>query len=161
MKKLILIRHAKSSWKFDVTDHQRPLKKRGKNDAKLIGKRLRKLGITADKIICSDAKRTQMTAAIILDELEIKNTDFSLDHALYDFEGTHVFESIIATNAEIDTLMVFGHNYALTALANTLGDQVIDNIPTAGVVIIEFANKRWSSISVGKTLLTLFPKELR
>ncbi|WP_378188071.1 histidine phosphatase family protein [Aquimarina sp. W85] len=161
MKKLVFIRHAKSSWEFDVIDHQRPLKKRGIQDATLIGKYLKNLELTVDKVLCSDAKRTQMTAAIILEAMNLHQVDFALDTNLYDFTGEQVMETIVSTKSEINTLMLFGHNYALTRLANMLGNKVIDNIPTAGVVVIDFENTQWNTINVGKTLLTIFPKDLR
>ena len=63
MKKLLIMRHAKSCWKdSDLSDHERPLKKRGKNDAKKMGKLLKSKKIIPDVIICSTAERAKETA---------------------------------------------------------------------------------------------------
>ena len=57
--------------------------------------------------------------------------------------------------------MVFGHNPAMTGLVNDLGDKEFDNIPTTGLVVIDFDSQSWSDLGKGKTLLNLFPKNLR
>jgi len=161
MKTLYIIRHAKSSWKFDVDDHQRPLNNRGLNDADLIGKKLKTLVKPLDKVLCSDAERAKMTANIVLKNLEVPQDLFSLEPDLYDFNGHQVVSVIKKCSDTIDTLMIFGHNHALTSIANIYGDVLIDNLPTAGVVEIQFSVDSWEKIKVGKTLLTIFPKELR
>ncbi|WP_103864205.1 histidine phosphatase family protein [Aquimarina sp. I32.4] len=161
MKTLYLIRHAKSSWEFDISDDERPLNTRGLNDAELIGEELKSLIKPIDKVLCSPAKRTRMTASIILKHLEIPETKFSIVPDLYDFSGNQVMDEIKKCDAAIDTLMVFGHNHGFTSIVNFLGNKRIDNLPTSGVVAIEFDVKEWQDISVGNTLLTLFPKSLR
>ncbi len=161
MKTLYIIRHAKSSWEFDLEDHKRPLNKRGLKDAGLIGKQLKTLIKPIDKVVSSDAERAKTTADIILENLDIDKSIFSLDSKLYDFGGHQVIEVVKNCQDEIKTLMIFGHNHALTSIANLYGSMAIDNLPTAGVVGIEFDVNNWKSIRVGKTVLTLFPKELR
>jgi len=71
MKKLYLIRHAKSSWE-DITldDFERPLNKRGEKDAPMMGKLLNKKNITADIIISSPSKRTKQTVKLITQQLQ-------------------------------------------------------------------------------------------
>ncbi len=161
MKTLYLIRHAKSSWEFDVSDEKRPLNSRGIRDAKLVGKELEKLIKPIDKILCSPAERAYSTAKIVLSYLALPEDIFSLEPELYDFGGNHVIEVIKNCGEEINTLMIFGHNHAFTSIANLYGDERIDNLPTAGVVVIEFDVDKWENIDVGKTLLTIFPKSLR
>lgn len=161
MKTLYIIRHAKSSWEFDLDDHKRPLNKRGLKDADLIGKQLKMLIKPVDMVLSSDAERAKTTARIILDNLTIDEDVFSLESKLYDFGGHKAIEVVKNCPDEIETLMIFGHNHAFTSIANLYGSQVIDNLPTAGVVGIEFDVDNWKDISVGKTVLTLFPKELR
>ncbi|WP_459209627.1 SixA phosphatase family protein [Aquimarina rhabdastrellae] len=161
MKYLYLIRHAKSSWKFDVIDHERPLSSRGINDAGLIAKELHKYIKQVDQIWCSDAKRTQETAALIFEDFKIDKTIFELKHNLYDFQGKQVLDEIHNCPDEITHLMVFGHNHAFTSIANMYGDQLLDNVPTTGVVGIRFEQDSWKNINAGHTLFTLFPKTLR
>src|SRR5687767_5892702 len=87
MKTLYLIRHAKSSWEEEgLSDKQRPLKKRGLNDAELMGKVLRKHGIKPKQIISSPAKRAFDTAEIIAKQLEFDKKKIETNKQLY-FEG--------------------------------------------------------------------------
>ncbi len=161
MKTLYMMRHAKSSWDFDVSDEQRPLNKRGLNDASLVGKELKTLIKPLDKVLSSPAVRAHSTAKIVLGYLGIPDTIFSLEEDLYDFGGNQVIEVIKNCNDNIDTLMIFGHNHAFTSIVNLYGSEKIDNLPTAGLVCIEFDISSWKNINVGKTLLKIFPKSLR
>ncbi|GAA4278794.1 SixA phosphatase family protein [Aquimarina mytili] len=161
MKTLYIIRHAKSSWDYDVSDEMRPLNKRGLNDAALIGKELKTLIKPVDKIISSPAVRAHSTAKIVMEHLDVDKSIFSLEPDLYDFGGQNVIEVIKNCNDNIDTLMIFGHNHALTSISNLYGSEKIDNLPTAGVVGIEFDTTSWKNINVGKNLLIIFPKSLR
>ncbi len=161
MKTLYIIRHAKSSWEFDLDDHKRPLNNRGLKDADLIGKELKNLINTIDKVISSDAERAKSTAKIILDNLEVDDAIFNLEPKLYDFNGHQVIEVIKNCDDKVNALMVFGHNHAFTSIANLYGSEMIDNLPTAGVIGIQFDIDSWKDVSVGKNILTLFPKDLR
>ena len=83
MKRLLIMRHAKSSWKdSDLTDHERPLKKRGKNDAHQMGKLLKSKKIVPDMIICSTAQRAKETAELLADAMKYKDK-IILSDALY------------------------------------------------------------------------------
>jgi len=161
MKTLYIIRHGKSSWEFDLDDHRRPLNKRGLTDADLVGKELKNRVKSVDLVLSSDAERAKTTAKIIVDHLGLPEEMFKLESNLYDFSGHQVIEVIKNCNDEINTLMIFGHNHAFTSIANLYGDTVIDNLPTAGVVEIQFNIDHWKDINVGITVLTVFPKELR
>lgn len=161
MKRIILIRHAKSSWEYDVIDHERPLKQRGFNDAKLIANKLQSLNLTIDKVLISDAKRTTQTAEIILPALKVPESVIAYSHKLYDFAGYDLTQVIKNCNDDIKTLMIFGHNHAITAFVNTFGNKYIDNVPTCGMVLIDFQISSWSETSNGQTTLTIFPRDLR
>tara|TARA_R110000868_G_scaffold212968_5_gene462860 strand:- start:152 stop:640 length:489 start_codon:yes stop_codon:yes gene_type:complete len=161
LKKLILVRHAKSSWEHDVTDHQRPLKRRGLKDANLVSKSFNSKGLTADLVISSDAIRAKTTAEIFISNLNIEENIVKFNHDLYDFSGTDLIRIIKSCDDTIYTLMLFGHNYAITAFVNTYGDKYIDNVPTSGLVAIEFDMDHWNELKPGKTLITLFPRDLK
>lgn len=161
MKKLILIRHAKSSWKFNVIDHERPLNSKGLSDSVLIARSLESIGTTADLVMASDAIRTKLTSEIILSKLKINGDRVIFSHDLYDFSGSNLTQVIKACDHKVNTLMVFGHNHAITSFVNTYGDEFIENVPTCGVVIIEFNINRWQELNQGKTIKTIFPKDLR
>ncbi len=160
MKNLYIIRHAKSSWEFNIEDHKRPLNDRGLRDAKLIGEELKSKQIPIDKVVCSDAVRAKSTAAIILKDLGVPKSRFYLDTKMYDFTGTKVMEVIKECEDTVDTLMIFGHNFGLTDIVNKLSDVTLDNLPTAGVIGIQFESTSWKTITTGTCMLTLFPKQL-
>ncbi|MEC3908192.1 histidine phosphatase family protein [Tamlana sp. 2201CG12-4] len=161
MKELILVRHAKSSWKHNVIDHERPLNGRGFSDANLVSKYLHKKGLEIDAIVSSDAIRAKTTAEIFISNLSIEKHKVVFNHELYDFSGTKLTEVIRSSEPYIDKLMLFGHNHAITNFVNTYGDLYIDNVPTCGVVTIAFPLNDWGGLKPGKTIGTLFPKDLK
>lgn len=161
MKKITLVRHAKSSWKFNVIDHERPLNKRGENDAHLVSNWFHKFGIDVDMVFSSDAVRAKTTANIFITNLKIDQNIVSFEHDLYDFSGANLVRFIKSCDDAIDNLMIFGHNHAITAFVNTFGDMAIDNVPTCGVVILHFNIDSWKKLSQGKTIKTVFPKNLK
>ena len=161
MKTLYMVRHAKSSWKHDVIDHQRPLKGRGKRDGKLVSNTLKNQVPPPEKIISSDATRALTTANYFKDAFEISDTDFTTDHNLYDFSGQNAMHIIKNLDDSLGRVMIVGHNHAFTSIANMLGNKYIDNVPTCGFVMIEFKENSWSEITTGKTVKTLFPRDLK
>ena len=161
MKNLIIVRHAKSSWKHHVIDHERPLNDRGFNDANLVSNYFKENSLAIDFVMCSDAMRTKTTANIFVSNLNIDENIAHLNSTLYDFSGDDFIEVIKGCDDSINNLMVFGHNHAITAFVNTYGDSYIDNVPTCGVVIIEFDIKNWKDLKSGKTIKTVFPRDLK
>ena len=160
MKKLILIRHAKSSWEYNVKDHERPLNTRGLKDASVVSNVLKGL-FYPDLVLISSAKRTNETAEIFASNLKISKKIIQSNHDLYDFSGSDLLKVIKNCNNSIKELMIFGHNHAITAFVNSYGDLTIDNVPTCGVVVLEFEIDNWSHLKPGKTLKTLFPRDLK
>lgn len=161
MKTLYLVRHAKSSWKHDVDDHERPLKQRGENDATLVAEKAKKTITPPQKIISSDAVRALSTAKYFKEALGIEDAAFKLNPELYDFSGQNVMRCIKSLDDELDSVMIVGHNHAFTSIVNMIGNKYIENIPTAGFVMIEFDENKWSDISTGKTKKTIFPRDLK
>lgn len=160
MKTLYLIRHAKSSWEFDLDDHQRPLEQRGLEDAPKMGKYIREKISLPQRIMSSDAVRAKTTAVLYLKELGIPEEKLELDHRLYDFTGNQLDKVIKECDSNIDRLMIFGHNNALTFWVNQYGDKVIDNVSTAAFTTITFDVDDWKKIKKGKTTLYIKPKQL-
>lgn len=161
MKKLILVRHGKSSWDNNLPDEERPLKKRAYEDADVVIKALRHHFKEPLIMWSSYATRALTTAKIFKEQLEISKSDFVIQDELYTFNGSHLLKVISSCDDAIDNLMVFGHNPAMTYVANFLGDQEFDNIPTTGLVLLEFETNSWKNLKDGKTILYLFPKNLR
>ncbi|MFC7357328.1 SixA phosphatase family protein [Jejudonia soesokkakensis] len=161
MKTLYMVRHAKSSWKHDVIDHQRPLKKRGENDATLVSEKIATEVPAPQKMISSDAVRALTTATYFKKTFGISEDDFSTNHDLYDFSGQNVMKIIKNLDDTLDRVMIVGHNHAFTSVANMLGNSYIENVPTCGFVMLEFETDSWSNITTGKTARTLFPRDLK
>jgi phosphohistidine phosphatase len=146
VKTLILVRHAKSSWKHpELPDLLRPLNKRGKRDGPMMGERLSKREIEPDVILSSPATRAMVTAKIIAQELGHPQDEIRVDERLYGASAFELLEIIQALNDRLDCVMLFGHNPGLTDLANDLGGD-IDNVPTCGVVEMEFDTDSWALI---------------
>lgn len=161
MKTLYLVRHAKSSWKHDVDDHKRPLKTRGENDGLLVSQKVKSEIVPPQKIISSDATRALSTAHFFKEALNVSEENFETNHDLYDFRGQNVMRVIKALDDSLDRVMIVGHNHAFTSLVNMMGNKYIDNIPTSGFVMLEFDENSWKDITTGKTVMTLFPRDLK
>ena len=148
MKRLTLIRHAKSSWKDPVcTDFDRPLAKRGKNDALIMGKRLAERGERPSLIVSSPAKRAMATMKRIVGEMGIAERKIVRDGRLYHGGSSDLLAFIREIEDTCDDAMVCGHNPALTDFCNLISGGCIDNLPTCGVVSIEFGVDSWKEIS--------------
>lgn len=162
MKRLTLIRHGKSSWKYELPDHDRPLKKRATSDAALVIGALRsQLEDRTPTLWSSSAKRALDTASMFKEQLNIGDSSFFVKRELYTFDSEEL-ESVIRTcDDQIDDLMVFGHNPAITEFVEELGTQSFANIPTTGLVAMEFDSPTWTDIYRGRTSFHLFPKNLR
>lgn len=161
MKKLILVRHAKSSWEYDLTDINRPLKKRGITDTHLVSEKFLEYGIKIDLLCSSDAVRALTTAEIFAEKLQLLKENINIKHDLYDFSGDRLIDVIKNCSNSVNVLMIFGHNFALTNFVNVYGDQYIENVPTCGLTIIDFKIKAWENINKGITSLTIFPRDLK
>lgn len=161
MKHLILVRHGKSSWEYTVGDKDRPLKERGISDALLVSEALKKQELKIDFVFSSPANRALHTGMIFLRQLEYDFSNFQITNALYDFSGESAIEFIKNLDNKLETVLVFGHNYAFTHIANSLGNSYIENVPTSGLVHLSFNENSWSSIIKGTTKQIIFPKQLR
>lgn len=161
MKRLILVRHGKSSWKYDVADDKRPLKKRGFEDGDLIAGAFEKFYSPPVIIWTSPAVRALETANIFKEKLKVADAHFEIKSPLYTFNKEDLLNQIKSCKDNVDNLMVFGHNPAMTMLVNDLGDKNFENIPTTGLTIIDFETETWKDVKKGNTILNLFPKNLR
>ena len=162
MKKLFLIRHAKSSWDFpDLPDFERTLNKRGKRDAPFMGKILYKQNIIPDSIITSPAVRALTTAEIFAKELGFPKKDIVRNKNIYDCGLGDLEDIVQSIPDEYSTVFLFGHNPAVTSYSNHLGDKYIDGLPTCAVVGIELNINNWKAAerNTGKTFLFEYPKK--
>lgn len=161
MKTLILVRHGKSSWEYSVDDKDRPLNERGINDGHLVSSVFLSRDIGIDAVFSSPANRALHTCLIFLRQLDFSFAKFELSEMLYDFSGDDVLKLVQGLDNNLKTVMIFGHNHAFTHIANSLGNTYIDNVPTSGLVHLEFNIDQWASVEKGITVQTIFPKHLR
>jgi phosphohistidine phosphatase len=161
MKRLFIVRHAKSSWKYSVSDLNRPLKKRGIIDANLVSKHTSNLFSKPDMIMCSPSKRTKQTAKIFIENWGLKNIFCEIEPNLYDFEGCSFLKSIKKIKNETNTIMIFAHNFAVSEFVNTFGNSHINSFPTCGFVVIDFNIDYWEQLIKGNTVYSIFPKYLK
>ena len=146
MKKIFLVRHAKSYWgDQSLSDFDRPLNKRGKSDAPLMGKILKGKRVKPDLIISSPAKRAKKTAMVIADKICFPENKISFNEELYEASTNDILRVLKKIDEGHKSVMLFGHNPGLTLLNNFISDNYIDNIPTCGVVALEF-DKNWKEL---------------
>ena len=160
-KKIVIIRHAKSSWEFNLPDQERPLSDRGIKDAGIVSNYLKENFEIPDIVYSSPAKRALNTCHIFLSVLNISRDKLAVVSELYDFDGNKVINFMKSLNNKYKNVMIFGHNHAFTSISNIFGDKFIDNLPTSGVVVINFNTNDWKKIDKGKTELLIFPKQFK
>jgi phosphohistidine phosphatase len=145
MKTLLLLRHAKSSWKHtELADHDRPLNKRGKRTAPLMGALLQDEDLIPDLILCSSAVRTYTTALVVAKTCgytgKIKQT-----RRLYLAEPQDYVEELRQVADKHARVLVVGHNPGLEALIEALTSEAMA-MPTAALAQVELSLKRWSDL---------------
>ena len=146
-RKLFIIRHAKSSWEHNgLDDIDRPLAERGIRNAGEMAERLRSAGLIPQLILTSPANRALNTALIMSRIWGLDPEDLQVHEALYDAHISEIEQVISGVSAEITTLANFGHNPSFTSCPNLFLKSPLDNLPTAGVVVVTLESKKWSEI---------------
>ncbi len=146
MKKLYLIRHAKSDWSNpSLDDFDRPLNKKGKKNASFMGKILRKKEVLPDLIISSPAYRARETAKKIAKKVNYRE-EIMYNEYIYEASLKTILEIINFIEDEYDEVFLIGHNPALNMLAFHLTN-FNTNLPTCGILEIEFNCQIWREVS--------------
>lgn len=162
MKKLTLIRHAKSAWNYpELTDFERPLNERGRKDAPRMAQRAAQLLPAASRLISSPATRAISTARIFAEVLGVDFDALQIEPALYEASRITLLEQLARAENSASHLMLFGHNPGLSELAHTLAPCTFDDVPTCAVVHLELDLKHWKDLapSCGRVVQYLFPKD--
>ncbi|HOV14017.1 MAG TPA: histidine phosphatase family protein [Spirochaetota bacterium] len=167
MKQLILMRHAKSDWDNSLSDIDRPLSERGKREAPVVGKFLRKEKIIPDKLISSPSQRTRETLRYLMKELK-EQINVEFNDIIYENIPKKIVELISKTEENIKTLMILGHNPSMEGLYQSFSGILIDDndicekFVTSAISLFEFDIKEWGEIVKAKGKLVFFksPKEL-
>ena len=162
MKRLYLIRHAKTSWSNQLlSDYDRPLSERGKRDAPKIGEVLKTKKVKPDLLISSTAKRALETAKILSNVLDYPIENIVEESVIYEATTQNLLNVINDIDDKNNSAMLFGHNPAFTVLANLLGDKYIDNLPTCAVAEFELNVNSWKDVQsdCGKLVEFEYPKK--
>jgi len=161
MKRLIIMRHAKSSWKSGApTDHQRPLNKRGRRAAPLVGARLYELGWVPDLVITSDAERTRETWQHMRTEFP-QTVEERLNSDFYHGGLADIASACTRLTEDTSTLLVLGHNPGWEDAASRLSRQWV-RMTTANAALLESSAGTWPEAMESSWVLidVLRPKEL-
>ena len=165
MKRLILTRHAKSSWDDPLTpDHDRPLNERGLAAAVDLGQWLASRGYVPGQVLCSDARRTRETwsgIAPALPTTAVLELKPSLYHA-----GADVMLAVLR-HASADTVMMIGHNpgiaeFATRIVAHAPVNPEFGRYPTGATLVVDFVAEAWADVGFGQGVLDDFivPREI-
>ncbi|MBI4815327.1 MAG: histidine phosphatase family protein [Deltaproteobacteria bacterium] len=142
-KLLVLLRHAKSSWKHsDLADLDRPLNKRGRVAAPRIGLWLKEKRIVPDRILSSPARRAIDTAELALSALG-SHAAAELEPALYLAEPAQIWDVIRARGHEARCLMIVGHNEGMEELVSELASEPV-RFPTGAVAVVSVHADDWA-----------------
>jgi phosphohistidine phosphatase len=162
-KLLELLRHAKSSWADpEIADHERPLNRRGRSAAALVGRHLCSEGPLPDLVLCSTAVRTRQTLELLdlADHVEVLFED-----RLYAAGPGALLARLRMIPASVRTTLVIGHNPGLEELARILDRQSLSSVekfPTAALALLRFPIKAWKELDRGQGHLDAFftPRDL-
>lgn len=164
MKMLYLIRHAKSSWDHpELRDIDRPLGRRGLRDAPFMANLLKEQAVQPDAMVSSPARRAHATAIFFANGLGIDPQTILLDKNIYEAFGSDILRIARDWQDEWDTVFLFGHNPTFTTVANYFAEELIENVPTCGIVAIQLEVDSWTKVDreVGKIVNFWYPKQFK
>lgn len=161
MKNLILIRHAKSSWEAPLKDFDRSLSMKGISNAHIVSSAIAEFLPKTYIIWSSPASRAKETALIFAQNLSYPIESIQFKEDLYTFDRKQLENVIKSCDNSFESVILFGHNEAITKFVNKFGDVFIENVPTSGVVFLQFEASSWTEIEKGKTKKIIFPKDLK
>ncbi len=157
MKTLLLVRHAKSSWdNLTLSDFDRPLNGRGKEDAPKMAKRIKDKKLKIGLFVSSPAKRAKKTAKIFMEVYEENKKNLILIPSLYEASVLNFYNAIEIIDDKYNNIALFSHNPGITEFANSLADDKIDNIPTCGVFAVSIKIKKWIDFKTAHKELLFF-----
>jgi phosphohistidine phosphatase len=142
-RRIILVRHAKSSWKSEAaTDHARPLSKRGRKDAPRIGARLRELGWVPQLVLSSDSQRTRETWSLMAEGFS-EPVDAAFTRRLYLAGVGEARSELVTVPSDVRLLMLLGHNNGWEeVLAYLTGEE--HRMPTGAAALLEASGATWA-----------------
>ena len=159
MKRLILMRHAKSDWKMDQPDFDRPLNKRGQASATALGQWLKDNDLRPDEVLCSPSARTRET----LSRLNLSDVPTHFPKPLYLAERADLRHALQAATG--DTVLIVAHNPGIAYFAADIVTQAPDHdrfedYPSGATLVVEFDVKSWFDFDKGNVAAFVVPREL-
>lgn len=168
MKSLYILRHAKSDWPAGLDDVDRPLAPRGRKAAPQMGALMKARGYAPDLVLCSTARRTRETCALLLDALGERPVRYL--EALYLASPAQLLRQIRQTDDEVDALLLVGHNPGVQSLALALAPEgdaealaaVREKFSTGALAVLRLAAACWGDVAPGTGRLEAFvrPRDL-
>jgi phosphohistidine phosphatase len=167
MKRVYLLRHAKSSWKdAALSDHDRPLAGRGRRAAIAMSGHLRDQGVEPQLVLCSTARRARETLARI--EPALGRAEVRVERQLYGASAGALLARLRQLPAELESVLVIGHNPGLQELALELArptptvEGLTSKFPTGALATLELPSGSWRELGPGTALLVGFmrPRDL-
>ena len=171
MKRLAVLRHAKSSWKDrEVDDFERPLNERGRGAARRMGQAMKERDMRFDLVLASPAARVRETIDGVRQEHEIGDS-IRFEPRIYLARVSELLELIAAVPDEVSSLLLVGHNTSAERLVAKLAKdderglrrRVEEKFPTAALAVIEMPIERWSEIQAdsGALVELIYPADLQ
>ena len=163
MKKLFIIRHAKSDWGgFGESDFQRGLNSRGKKDAAHLSKKLFSAKRIPELIVSSTALRAKLTAEIFSEGFKMPKEKILFFDQLYHAPAEIIYHIIAGLPEDINHVAVVCHNPGITDFVNTLVSKVqMDNMPTSGVFAVEAVTDTWTTFETAEKHFLFFERPER
>jgi phosphohistidine phosphatase len=166
MKKLILVRHAKTEQIYDYSqsDFERKLLPRGHKDAKLIAKELKEKLIIPDLFITSKAKRARETANIFAECLGYNKDDVRKEQFIYDgYTTADMLQYLAQFDDKYKTIIIFGHNPDIASFTVNLLSDNLWHFPTSCTTVVRFSVDSWKDIEPrkGEVAAYMYPKQFK
>lgn len=152
MKTLLLLRHAKSSWKDpDLADFERPLNDRGRKAAEMIGRFIAKQNVAIDLVISSPALRARQTIELALRSAK-RSPEVRFDQRIYEASSTRLLEIVSQIEDDRKAVLLVGHNPGMEELLTLLvGSE--QHMSTASLARVSLGSKKWDKVMAGKGTL--------
>jgi len=157
MKTIILVRHSRATkMMLKIEDIDRPLVEDGVEDANKMGSWLKKNKHIPDLFITSPAVRAYSTAMIFARTLDYQLNKIKINKKLYESGVDGFLDVISSVKDEFDSVILFGHNPDITFTANLLSNGFGGDLPTSGIVAIEFKVNKWEEVNDSNGTLKFF-----
>jgi phosphohistidine phosphatase len=169
MRRLLLLRHAKSDWPQGLRDHDRPLSRRGRLAAPQIAVHMLQQDLVPDHALVSTARRTRETWDLVKAAWKTEPPS-TFDDRIYEAPASRLLEVLRAAPAEAENLLLIGHNPGIQELARLLGGdeanvpmrRLVQKFPTAALAVLEFSVSAWDELSPhgGRLVAFVTPADL-